>query len=603
VSQDPPTSRRQLLGLLGAAGIAGCVTDAPADGAPDSTDTPPVDPDRPPADRAQAAWEAAREARADTPAAAATRLEAAVTIEQAVREAAVVLPLYHGLIERFFRNRVDVPSTVVPGAAWDDYAETTAPGEELTVLTDPVFSLDPLEWVGPPAGPLAAVYETLTAVDRTGSPTDWLLAGTDADGGLTRQLELESGVRFHDGRPLRAADVVYSWRRAIEADPELAAPWPRGLGLAVERTDDGGLVPESLAASLRAVDDRTVELRLTEPTPDLRVTIAESDFAVLPEGLVGDVTGYEGEIEQERLAERGSVGTGPFAIESADLDAEIRLRRAETYHGPEPAIDELRWLFREGEPAWTAILEDRADVFEVPEFAYDREALTVERTDRGRQTGMYGPVDLLGEAVRYRARPTRTTIYLGANAARVPPVVRRAIADILDRERILELVGGRRVSAGTVAPPGLWPAGRDGRTGPYQRALATDPHGRTERRQEMARERLAAAGVGPDAPVAHTLTIPESEPLNRIASRIAEWLADQLEMLGVELAIEAVSTLSLIERGEAGGIELWLAGLRWDDAALATELSRLVPENTDTDLLPEDVDGLYLNWQTELDER
>ncbi len=598
MSRDPPTSRRQLLGLLGAAGLAGCVTDAPADGAPDRTDTSlEIAPDRPPADRAQAAWEAAREARADTPAAAATRLEAAVTIERAVREAAVVLPLYHGLTERFVRDRVDVPSKVVPGAAWDDYAETTAPGDELTVLTDPIFSLDPLEWPGPPAGPLAAVYETLTAVDR-GTPTDRLLAGTDADGGLTRRLELESGVRFHDGRPLRAADVVYSWRRAIEADPELAAPWPRGLGLAVERTDDGGLVPESLAASLRAVDDRTVELRLTEPTPDLRVTIAESEFAVLPEGLVGDVTGYEGEIEQEQLAERGSVGTGPFAIEHADLDAEVRLRRAETYRGPEPAVDELRWLFREGEPAWTAILEDRADLFEVPEFAYDRGALAVERTDRGRRTGTYGPVDLLDEAVRYRARPTRTTVYLGANAARVPPAIRRAIAEVVDRERLLDLAGGRRAAAGTVAPPGLWPTADEG-TDPYRRALSPDPYGRTERRPSAAGDRLAAAGIGPDSPAEYTLAVPDSEPFGRIAER----LADRLEALGVELAIEAVSTIAIAERGEAGRIALWLAGLRWDDATLATELSRLVPENTDTDLLPEDADGLYLNWQTELDER
>jgi len=597
-------TRRQLLGGLGGivAGLGGCVTDEQGKRNRNTSSERhaglDVDTDRPPADRAQAAWAAAHQARADTPAAAATRLEAAVTIERAVREAAVVLPLYHGLTERFVRDRVDVPSKVVPGTAWDDYAETTAPDEELTVLIDPIFSLDPLDWTGPPAGPLAAVYETLTTVDRAGSPTDQLLAGTNADGRLTRRLELESGVRFHDDRPLRAADVVYSWRRAIEADPELAAPWPRGLGLAVEQTDDGGIVPDSLAASLRAVDDRAVELRLTEPNPDLRVTIAESEFAVLPEGLVGDVTGYEGEIEQERLAERGSVGTGPFAIEAADLDRELRLRRAETYRGPEPAVERLRWLFREGEPAWTAILEDRADVFEVPEIAYDRGALAVEQTDRGRRTGTYGPVDLLAEAVRYRARPTRTTVYLGANAAHVPPAVRRAIADVVNRERLLDLAGGRRAAAGTVAPPGLWPTADEG-TDPHRRALSPDPYGRTERRPSAAGDRLAAAGIGPDSPAEYTLAVPDSEPFGRIAER----LADRLEALGVELAIEAVSTIAIAERGEAGRIELWLAGLRWDDAALATELSRLVPENTDTDLPPEDADGLYLNWQTELDGR
>ncbi len=605
MTPDPPASRRRLLAALGAgaAGLAGCVTDEARRGDPETEGSPPgleIESDLPPADRAQAAWEIARGARADTRAAAATRLEAYVTIEQAVREAAVVVPLYHDLAERFWRDRVEIPDGVVPGTGWYNHTGTTAPGEELTILTGPFFSLDPIEWPGPPTGPLAAVYETLTAVEG-GTPTNRLLAGTKrADGGLTCRLELRSDVTFHDGRPLRAADVVYSWRRAIEADPKLAAPWPRGLGLTVERTAEGELVPESLAESLRAVDGLTVELWLAEQNPDLLGTIAESDFAVLPAGLVGDVTGYEGRIEQEQLAENGSVGTGPFAIEAVDLDAEIRLQRAAEYRGPTPAPERLRWLLREGDAAWTAVLNGRADVFDLPDFAYDRGALAAETTDRGRRSGTYGPVDLLASAVRYRAQPTRTTVYLGANAARVSPAVRQAIAELLNREQLLKLAGGRRVPAGTVAPPGLWPTPSDlDGDDPYQRALATDPYGRGETRRAAARERLTTAGIGPDSPVTYTLTVPETEPLQSIA----ESLAERLEELGVELAIESVSTLSIIDRGEAGRLELWLAGLRWDDAALATDLSRLAPENTNTRKIPERADGLYLNWQTELDGR
>ena len=604
MTSDPHASRRRLLVALGAgaAGLAGCVTDKQAKQDPETGGAPPeleIDADLPPADRAQAAWTAAREAKADTQEATATRLEASVTIEQAVREAAVVVPLYRDLAERFWRDRVEIPDGVVPGTGWYNHTGTTAPGEELTILTGPFFSLDPIEWAGPPTGPLAAVYETLTAVEGR-TPNQLLAEAERADDGLTRRLELRSNVAFHNGRPLRAADVVYSWRRAIEADPELAAPWPRGLGLAVERTSERELVAESLTENLRAVDERTVELRLTEQNPDLLGTIAESDFAVLPEGLVGDVTGYEGRIEQEQLAETGSVGTGPFAIEAVDLDGEIRLRRADQYHGPTPTVERLRWLVREGDAAWTAVLDGRADIFDLPDFAYDRGVLAAETTDRGRRSGTYGPVDLLGEPVRYRAQPTRTTVYLGANAARVSPAVRQAIAELLDREQLIELAGGRRVPAGTVAPPRLWPTAsdRDG-DGPYRRALATDPYGRGEARRAAARERLRSAGIGPDSSVAYTLTVPESEPLQSIA----ESLAERLKELGVELAIESVSTLSITDHGEAGRLELWLAGLWWADTALATELSRLAPENTNTRKMPERADGLYLNWQTELDSR
>ncbi|ERG89219.1 MAG: bacterial extracellular solute-binding protein [halophilic archaeon J07HX5] len=171
---------------------------------------------------------------------------------------------------------------------------------------------------------------------------------------------------------------------------------------------------------------------------------------------------------------------------------------------------------------------------------------------------------------------------------------------MIDRAELVRLVGNRRTPASSVTPPTLWPTTdpREGRADPYQQVLAGDPYGRTTSRATAAADRLAAAGISATSPVSHTLTVYDSKPLQLLA----EHLADRLEPLGVELSIEEVSTFSLFERGETGRLELWLAGLRWPPA-IGAELRRVVPTHTNTDRMPETLDGLYLNWQTTLKEQ
>ncbi|MFB6194163.1 MAG: ABC transporter substrate-binding protein, partial [Halobaculum sp.] len=69
--------------------------------------------------------------------------------------------------------------------------------------------------------------------------------------------------QFHDGRPVTAADVAYSFERVASApDSQHASLLLDTLGV-VHETDDGAYVPGSLG--VEAVDDRTVELRLVRP--------------------------------------------------------------------------------------------------------------------------------------------------------------------------------------------------------------------------------------------------------------------------------------------------------------------------------------------------
>jgi peptide/nickel transport system substrate-binding protein len=103
------------------------------------------------------------------------------------------------------------------------------------------------------------VYEALTLTDadlrlRPGLATSWTLAGRN-----TWRFKLRAGVRFHDGSPLTADDVVFSLNRSGTEPAEVAY----------------------FAASMVtvAVDDETIEI--TTKQPELRLPVQVKNLAVM----------------------------------------------------------------------------------------------------------------------------------------------------------------------------------------------------------------------------------------------------------------------------------------------------------------------------------
>jgi len=97
---------------------------------------------------------------------------------------------------------------------------------------------------------LENVYDTLVQPgdDLTMEPA--LAESWDiSDDQLTWTFHLREGVKFHNGRDLTAEDVVYSFERIM--DPETGA---------------ANAYRFESVESVDAVDERTVEIRLTRPT-------------------------------------------------------------------------------------------------------------------------------------------------------------------------------------------------------------------------------------------------------------------------------------------------------------------------------------------------
>ena len=160
---------------------------------------------------------------------------------------------------------------------------------------------------------VAALHEPLLRPDGRGGLKPAALAAMPElkDGGRRVLLRLRSGLRFHDGRKVRARDLAATLRHLV--DPFTASPWAwllRGLNAARER---GGA---------------EVELELERSLPDLAWRLSAPALSPLP---------------ADRLGAPSPPGTGPYRLESSSPDA-FELAPFLMHHWGRPFLDHLVML-------------------------------------------------------------------------------------------------------------------------------------------------------------------------------------------------------------------------------------------------------------------
>ncbi|RMF71669.1 MAG: hypothetical protein D6738_13425, partial [Acidobacteria bacterium] len=96
----------------------------------------------------------------------------------------------------------------------------------LPISSDP-RSLDPIRAPDLDGWRLARLIgDSLVDVDATARPVTRLARRWAwDDDGTTLTFELRPGARWHDGRPVTAEDVAFTWRTAV--DPEVSLPETR----------------------------------------------------------------------------------------------------------------------------------------------------------------------------------------------------------------------------------------------------------------------------------------------------------------------------------------------------------------------------------------
>ena len=185
------------------------------------------------------------------------------------------------------------------------------------------------------------VLESLVRVDaRTGVLTGELAESWEVDATRTRwTFHTRKGARWHDGTPVSADDVVFTFDRLL--DPTVGSP-------------DRALFSGARVGKLVSGD---VEVKLRAP-----LASAEVDFdrvLILPRHRFprGDLTRAEDA--------SAPVGTGPMRFSSWVRGREIVLVRNPTYWGPPAPTPRLTFRFMSSPPAVLAAIE-HGDIDVVP---------------------------------------------------------------------------------------------------------------------------------------------------------------------------------------------------------------------------------------------
>jgi peptide/nickel transport system substrate-binding protein len=191
-----------------------------------------------------------------------------------------------------------------------------------------IYSLNPY---AVNTSPLQAVWgsimEPLVKVDYDKREFRGVLAESWQLKGNKIQFKLRKGIRFHDGTPLTARDVIASYKRILTDKQSLQAP-----NLANVREMDA---PDDLTAVLTL---KKVEANLLEDF-DNRAIMKHS------------IAEKMGEADQE------PIGTGPFKFVSWSRASQFVIRRNENYWGQPPKIDEVIYKTVKEDAARIAALE------------------------------------------------------------------------------------------------------------------------------------------------------------------------------------------------------------------------------------------------------
>ncbi len=392
---------------------------------------------------------------------------------------------------------------------------------------------------------LAAPSDPVVTVGDAGFRPQLARRWTWAPDSLSVAFELDPRARWHDGRPVRAADVRFS--HALFTDPAVASMHAR---------DFDGIDSVSVRDSLTAV----VWWRRRTPEQFFQVAY---NLAVMPEHLLGGVP--RASLAASPFASR-PVGSGRYRFAGWERGRRLSFAADTANYRGRPRFDRVVWTIT-GDPAsaLASVLSGQADVLE----ALRGEALgRAERSPRLR-TVEYGSLDYAYLAFTQRPRGGRGASPFAARAARV------AFTQAVDRAGVVANVLGPlgRVALGpfTRAQPTADTALRQIAHDPAAAARALDSLG-------WRAPAPGATRVRGGRPLAVSLLVPTSSAPRM---RLAVLLQAQLAGVGVRVDVDAVDAGAFVERLHAGDFDLALNMWHVDPSPTALRQAWGTPRGAD----------------------
>ncbi|MDN4494580.1 ABC transporter substrate-binding protein [Ureibacillus aquaedulcis] len=330
--------------------------------------------------------------------------------------------------------------------------------------------------------------------------------------GTVYTFKLKQGVKFHNGREVKAEDFKYSLERLV--NPENASPNAGNLQMVVgyEEYTSGSA---SELTGVKVVDDYTLEITISAPNNTFLSIMSLPYTAAVPK-----------EVVEELGDEFGSkpVGAGPFKFSSWVRDSEIVLEKYEDYFAGAPYLDTVVYKILTDQAARdTAFSSEQIDMMILGDAQYAQYKSNTQYAE------------LMIEVPELFIRNLRFNLEKEGPWQDVK--VRQAINYAIDRETIIATVlGGKAYPAKGILPTSIKGYNEEVFSYPY------DP--------EKAKELLKEAGYenGFTLPI---LTTSHSA----FGVTAVEAMSGYLEEVGIKIEIEQVDMATLADRASSGDFD------------------------------------------------
>ena len=319
---------------------------------------------------------------------------------------------------------------------------------------------------------------------------------------LTYIFHLHHGVKFHDGGPLTARDVKWTFDSMLQ-----------------------GKIRSTKTAAYRFVDrveapnDYTVVFHLKEPFATLLWNLSDGAMGIVPYGSGDEIS-------------RRPIGSGPFRFISAEPDKEVIIERNSDYWGEKARLERVRFMVVPD--TTTRALELRKGSADIVNNALTSDLVLALEREPNLEV-LHGP----GTVLNYLAFNLRDPILKDVR-------VRRAIAFAINRQPMIEyLWRGFAQPAASVLPRQSWAYNAEVPGYDY------DP--------QRARQILDTAGYRAVGGVRFHLTMKTST--KETTRLIAAVLQQQLREVGIAIDIRTFEFATFFSDVTSGAYQLY--SLRW----------------------------------------
>ncbi len=394
---------------------------------------------------------------------------------------------------------------------------------------------------------------------------------------LTVTIPIKQGIRFQDdpcfkesggkGRELKAQDFIYGWKRLALPSLNSQGWWIfdnkiEGINayhdkmVSASKTDVMKIFGEEVSG-MKALDDYTLQIKLTKPYPQLNYILAMSFTAPVPAEAVkayGD--------ENQNITDH-PVGSGPYKLKSWDRGRRIVFERNSNYH-PEfyptegsldyrkkglladagkqlPFIDKLVInIIKEAQPRWLNFMGNKIDVLEVPKDNF-AQAITnqVNLSPALAAKGIRLSIDV-GASFRYIEFNLKDKVF--ADNKYLP----QALSAAIDRDKWIEIfTNGTARKMLTAIPPGIPDRPKTNKI-KYDFNLA------------QAKELLKKAGY-PEGKGLPTLNF-ELRGADSVNRQIGDFFQQQWAAIGVKTNVIANTFPAYLEKAKQGALQVSYGG-------------------------------------------